>query len=77
MRLSDLQSKQIVNITDGANLGKIIDADINERGEILYFVIEKNKMFQRIFSNGNELVIKFSEIEKIGTDVILVNNKEH
>ena len=30
MRLSDLQSKDIVNISDGRNVGNIIDVKIDE-----------------------------------------------
>lgn len=72
MRLSDLQQKEVVNIIDGKNLGKIIDAEINNEGQIGYFVIEQKKMFQRVFASNGEILIKFSNIKKIGSDVILV-----
>lgn len=72
MRLSDLQAKEVVNVIDGKNLGKIIDAEINSDGQIQYFVIEQRKMFQRVFSGNGEILITFNNIKKIGSDVILV-----
>ncbi len=72
MRLSDLQQKEVVNIIDGKNLGKIIDAEINNEGQIQYFIIEERKMFRRVFSSSGEILITFNNIKKIGSDVILV-----
>ena len=72
LRLSDLQAKEVVNIIDGKNLGKIIDAEINNEGQIQYFVIEQRKMFRRVFSSNGEIMITFKNIKKIGSDVILV-----
>ena len=40
MRLSDLQNKDIVNISDGRNIGNIIDVKIDEAsGNIVSFII--------------------------------------
>lgn len=72
LRLSDLQQKEIVNIIDGKNLGRIIDAEINNEGQIQYFVVEQRKMFRKVFSGGGEIMITFNNIKKIGSDVILV-----
>lgn len=72
LRLSDLQQKEVVNVLDGKNLGKIIDAEINAEGQIEYFVVEQKKMFQRVFSGSGEILITFKNIKKIGSDVILV-----
>jgi len=70
MRLSDLQIKDIVNINDGKKIGKIIDAEITETGNIVHLVVER-KTF--LFSKDNETNITFNQIKKIGTDVILVD----
>ena len=72
MRLSDLQTKSIVSINDGKNIGSIIDANINNDGTIESLVIEANKTF---FSIGreNDTEINWKDITKIGEDVILVN----
>ena len=74
MRLSDLQTKYIVNVKDGKNIGNIIDVKIDEaNGSIISLVIEPNKnLFS--FSKGKiDTEIYWNSIEKIGEDVILVN----
>ena len=75
MRLSDLQTKSIVSINDGKNIGSIIDANINNDGTIESLVIEANKTF---FSIGreNDTEINWKDITKIG-EVILVKNGFH
>ena len=46
MRLSDLQNKNIVDVTDGRNVGNIIDVKIDEAtGSIVSFIIEPSKTF--------------------------------
>lgn len=77
MRLSDLQTKDVVNVIDGLNLGKIVDAEVNESGQILYFVIEKKKFFQRVFNSNSDILITIKDIKKIGSDVILVEYTQY
>ena len=73
MRLSDLQRKDIVNINDGRIIGREIDADINEKdGTIMSLIIEKNKYLKNIFSSESEVTIRFEQIKKLGSDVILI-----
>lgn len=72
MNLSDLQRKDVVQLETGKKLGKIIDAKVTEQGMIEYFVVLDHKFWQ-FWKSNNELNIKINEIEKIGTDVILVN----
>lgn len=74
MRLSDLQSKDIVNVMDGKNIGNIIDVRINEEtGSIEALVIEPNKNFFSFMNRGTDTEINWKNITKIGEDVILVN----
>ena len=71
MRLSDLQSKKIISITDGKNIGTIIDVNVLENGSIESFIIESSRNF---FSLNKEIdtQILWKDITKIGEDVILV-----
>lgn len=71
MNLSDLQRKDIVNLADGKRLGRIIDAEVTETGAIANFVVLEKK-FWHFFKSANEVNITFSQIKKIGSDVILV-----
>ena len=73
MRLSELQNKDVINITDGKKVGNIIDIAIENNGRMTSLIVEKSKFFVSMFSNKNELEIKWEQIEKIGEDVILVN----
>ncbi|MDD3392835.1 MAG: YlmC/YmxH family sporulation protein [Bacilli bacterium] len=73
MRLSDLQNKDVVNINDGKKIGNIIDINIEADGKMNSLVVEKGKFFISMFTNSSEIEIKWSQIEKIGEDVILVN----
>ena len=74
MKLSELQKKDIVNIKDGKKIGKIIDVYFDESsGYMIKFVIEKTHFLRNIFSNTDEIVIKFSQIKKMGEDVILID----
>ena len=72
MNLGDLQRKDIVNVEDGKKLGRIADATINHSGLIEYFTILDHK-FWKFWKSANEQTITFSQIKKIGTDVILVD----
>jgi len=71
MRLSDLQSKKIVSINSGRNMGNIIDCVVREDGNIESLIIEQSK---NIFSLNREsdTRIFWQDITKIGEDVILV-----
>ena len=58
-----------MNIYD---LTVIIDIDIESNGKMNSLIVEKSKFFVSMFSNKNELEIKWDQIEKIGEDVILI-----
>lgn len=74
MRLSELQSKKIISMTDGKNIGSIMDVLINKNGQIEALIIESSK---GIFNLNKDLDLKifWNEIEKIGEDVILVKKE--
>lgn len=74
MRLSDLQSKDIVSIKDGKKIGRIIDVEINEvDGKIIYLIVEPKQLIRSFVGSGKEASIFFKSITKIGEDVILVD----
>ena len=74
MRLSELQSKKIVNIVNGSNFGNIIDVSISSDGKIESFMIDQGR---GIFSVNKEsdLRVDWGQIVKIGEDVILIKKE--
>ncbi len=73
MRLSDLQSKEVISIKDGSQLGNIIDADVSEDGMVLKIITYNKKGGIFSIKNREEATIKWDQIKKIGEDVILVD----
>ena len=71
MKMSDLQSKKIINIVSGKNIGNIIDSEIKSVGRIESFVIEQNKSLFLLNREG-DIRVFWDDIEKIGEDVILI-----
>ena len=73
MRLSELQDKDVVDIMSGEKLGSVIDAEISSTdGKIMkLFIFEKKGFFSGI--KGEEKIIDWYNIKKIGSDVILIN----
>ena len=71
MRLSDLQSKDIINMNDGKKVGSIIDVSITDDGRMDNLIVESGGFFSKL-SNRNEIEIKWSQVKNIGEDVILV-----
>ena len=74
MRLSDLQSKKIVNITTGSNVGNIIDIIINHDGKINSIIVDQGKNFFSLNRESDEK-IDWNNIIKIGEDVILIKKE--
>ena len=74
MKLSELQKKDIVSIRDGKKIGRIIDVEFDiKNGYLIKFIIEKTHFIRNIFTTNDELTIKFSQIKKLGEDVILID----
>ena len=73
MRLSELQHKDVINILDGKKIGNIIDIVVDDKGFMDSLIVERTKFLVSMFTTKDEVEIKWKQIEKIGTDVILVN----
>lgn len=73
MRLSELQLKEIINITNGRRIGNIIDVVVSNDGNISKLITEE-KTGKRFLSSGKEdKDILWKQIIKIGDDIILVD----
>ncbi len=74
MKLSELQKKDIVNIKNGKKIGKIIDVEFDQNnGYMIKFIIERTHFIKSLFTQNDEISIKFTQIKKMGEDVILID----
>ena len=74
MNLSDLQLKEIVDISSGKRLGSIIDVIVDNKGFISKIMLDNKKTRGKIFSTNKEDVwIEWKNIIKLGDDIILVD----
>lgn len=74
MRISELQSKDVVNIGDGKRLGSIGDLEIDpDSGLVRAIVIPVQGRLFGMVGGGQDYVIPWNQIVKIGSDVILVD----
>lgn len=71
---SELKSKEIINICDGARLGCICDLELDDcTGQICAIVVPGQHRFLGLLKSSDEIVIPFCNIHKIGDDVILID----
>ncbi|MEF3305550.1 YlmC/YmxH family sporulation protein [Paenibacillus sp. GYB003] len=77
MKISDFQSKDVINIVDGKKLGQISDLELDLRqGRIDAIVVPNQSKFFGMFGGGTDVVIPWRNIVKIGMDVVLVKLDE-
>ena len=72
-RIADLQCKEVVNICDGARMGYVNDVELDiNTGRLVAIVVPGPWSFSCLLSKGEEYVVPWCQIEKIGDDIILV-----
>jgi len=77
LKISDFQTKDVINIVDGRKLGHISDLELDLRqGRIDAIVVPSYSKFLGMFGGGTELIIPWRNIVKIGADVVLVKMEE-
>ena len=73
MHLSDLQTKEIIDITTGRRMGIIIDIIVEPTGKIKSLVLQEKKV--KRFKTLEEQEVTWNEIVKIGDDIILIDTR--
>lgn len=67
---NDLKTKEIINLSNGAKMGHIIDLIFDsEKGRILGFIVPGEKRF---FKKNEDVFIPLEKVRRVGDDVILV-----
>lgn len=75
MHMSDLQAKEIIDISSGRRIGLIVDIIVDSKGNISKLILDK-KIGKRILSNYKEdIELSWNQIVKIGDDIILVDTR--
>jgi YlmC/YmxH family sporulation protein len=77
MKLSELYSKEIINIDTGENLGIFGDCDLvidEKSGEITSFISGNSSHFS-LFKEQKKKEISWKSIKKIGSDMIIIENE--
>lgn len=73
MKISDFQTKDVINIVDGKKLGQVSDLDLDLRqGRIEAIVVPSQGKFFGLFGGSTDVIIPWKNIVKIGMDVVLV-----
>lgn len=74
MNLSDLQLKEVINISTGKRIGSIIDVIVDTKGNILKLLLEERRPSKKLFSSNKEdIYVLWSQIVRIGDDIILID----
>ena len=68
---TDLRAKEVVNLQNGARMGKIIDMIIDSNGKNVLGLVVPG--VRKIFRSSEDVFIPWCNIAKIGSDVILVS----
>lgn len=77
MKISDFQTKDVINIVDGKKLGQISDLELDLRqGRIENIVVPSQGKFFGLFGATGDVIIPWKNIVKIGMDVVLVKLDE-
>ena len=77
MHMSDLQIKEVIDISTGKRIGSITDIIVDSKGSIIKLILDK-KSGRRILSNIKEdTELNWNQIIKIGDDIILVDSRDN
>ena len=77
MHMSELQTKEIIDISSGKRVGSISDLIVDSKGNITKLLLDK-KIGKRLLTNYKEdTELSWSQIIKIGDDIILVDTRKY
>jgi YlmC/YmxH family sporulation protein len=74
IKASELQAKDVVNVGDGRKLGSVGDLDIDmDTGMVRAIIIPGPSRFFGMVASGEDVVVPWHQIVRIGQDVVLVD----
>ncbi len=73
-KFSELRCKEVINICDGSRLGYVCDLVLDDScGKIIALIVPGPAKFCGLFGKGDEFLIPWERISRIGEDIILVD----
>jgi YlmC/YmxH family sporulation protein len=74
VRMYDLKQKEVINMADGSRLGFVADVEFDlKSGKIEAIIIPGSSKMFGMFGHEEEFRIKWSDIDQIGEDLIIVD----
>lgn len=74
-RVTELRHKEVINSTNGCRIGYVDDVEVNtENARVVSIVIFGRQRFFGFFGRGDDIIIKWENIQLIGEDTILVSH---
>lgn len=74
---SDLRYKEVIDVHSGFRMGYVCDAEYDDSsGQITAIITPGRAKFFGIFGREDDMVMPWGSIVRVGTDIILVDNKE-
>lgn len=75
-RIADLRCKEVVNICDGQRLGCVSDVLVDTVcGKIIALVIPGPCRCMGLFFPGDDILIRWECVKRIGDDLILIEKR--
>jgi YlmC/YmxH family sporulation protein len=73
-RIADLRNKEVVNMADGQRLGNVEDVLVDTgSGRVLALVVPGPCRFLGLFFPGDDYIIRWESIRRVGEDLILID----
>ncbi len=74
-RITDMHSKEVINVCDGTRLGYVDDVEVDTcTAEIVAIVVHGRGKLFGLLGRCDDIVIGWREIEVIGEETVLVNH---
>ena len=72
MHMSDLQTKEIIDISSGRRLGSISDIIVDSKGNITKILLDRKGGRKILVNQKEEVSLEWNQIIKIGDDIIYI-----
>lgn len=77
-RIEDIRGKEVINICDGCRLGFPCDVEVDVvTGRLVAIIVPGACKHFGLFGRGEDIIIPWECIKRIGDDTILVEHTPH